>query len=103
MHVPYFLIAGLGANVRGNVVQQCLEKLHSVGATVSSITFDGTSAYLSMIKHLGCNFEHETVESAFPHPVTKAPLCNARSLSQDKACAKLYRGKKYMLIIMETL
>lgn len=73
--VGYFLIAGLGASERGNVVHQCLEKLHLVGATVSSITCDGASANVSTIKHLGCNFEYETVESSFPHPVTKDPVC----------------------------
>ena len=68
--VGYFLIAGLGVSERRNLVMQGLEKLHSVGATVKSLTCDGASANLSMIKHLGCNFECETVESAFPHPVT---------------------------------
>ena len=47
--IDYLFIAGLGAKERGNLVQQCLTKLHSVGVTVTSLTFDGVSSNLSMI------------------------------------------------------
>lgn len=73
--VGYFLTAGLGAREKGNLVEQCLTMLHSVGVTVISLTCDGASTNLSMIKNLGCTFEFDTVESAFPHPVTKKPVC----------------------------
>ena len=75
MPVGYFLIAGLGAAERANIVKQCLTVLHSTGITVISLTCDGASSNVAMINTLGCSFAFDTVESAFKHPVTEKPVC----------------------------
>lgn len=68
--VGYFLIAGLGAIERANLVKQCLCKLHDVGIKIVSLTFDGCSANLSMMKFLGCNLDvsSSNFKTYFNHP-----------------------------------
>lgn len=73
--VGYFFTAGLGAIERANLVQQCITKLHAVGVTVTSLTFDGAAANLSMMQKLGCNFDCNNMKSWFSHPVTEQPVC----------------------------
>lgn len=75
MLVGYFLIAGLGATERANLVKECLIKFHSSGVTVISLTCDGAASNMSMIKNQGCTFEYDTAESAFHHPVTEEQIC----------------------------
>lgn len=50
--VGYFLIDGLTGNERANLLTTCLTKLYDVKANVVSVTFDGSSANLSMVKNL---------------------------------------------------
>ena len=68
--VAYFLIDGLGGTERANLVTQCLSKLHDIGVTIISLTFDGCSANLAMVKHLGCNLEvlGADFKTCFKHP-----------------------------------
>jgi len=55
--VAYFLIDGLNATERGNLVQECISKLHFFGINVASLTFDGAASNVAMAKNLGCNLE----------------------------------------------
>lgn len=70
--VGYFLIDGLGGLERASLVNQCLSRLHDVGVTVVSLTFDGAAANLSMIKTLGCNLDvfSDEFKTSFKHPNT---------------------------------
>jgi len=69
--VGYFLIDGLGGTERANLVHQFLSKLHEVGITVISLTFDGSAANLAMANHLGCKLDVLTYEfvTSFKHPL----------------------------------
>lgn len=70
--VGYFLINGLGALERSNLVKQCLSKLSDVGIDVISLTFDGAASNIAMANHLGCNLNFDDVgfTTSFPHPVS---------------------------------
>lgn len=74
--VGYFLIDGLDAMARSNLVNQCIEKLHSVDINVASLTFDGAASNLAMAKILGCNFDFGGGKfiTTFPHPITQSPI-----------------------------
>ncbi|RVE44549.1 hypothetical protein evm_010795 [Chilo suppressalis] len=39
--VGYFLISGITAQTKANLIKNCLEKCHEVGVTVVNLTFDG--------------------------------------------------------------
>jgi hypothetical protein len=71
--VGYFLINGLGALERANLIKQCLTKLNDVGVNVVSLTFDGAASNLSMASLLGCNLndaQSADFNTSFSHPVT---------------------------------
>ena len=72
--VGYFLIAGLGASERSSLVQQCIDKLHSVGVTVVSLTLDGAAANMSMLTMFGCSFQYDNIKSTFSHPLTSKEI-----------------------------
>ena len=66
--VGYFLIAGLSGTERANLVKQCLMKLHDVGVRVVSLTCDGPSCHLSMMKELGASLDPADLNPSFVHP-----------------------------------
>lgn len=75
--VGYFLIDGLGALERSNLVKQCLTKLSDVGVHVVSLTFDGASSNLAMANNVGCNLtdpDYINFSTSFPHPVSNDPV-----------------------------
>jgi hypothetical protein len=74
MQVGYFLIDGLPAIERKNLISQCLQKLHSVGVSVESLTFDGAASNIAMVKQLGCDLDVNNMKSYFNHPVTELPV-----------------------------
>lgn len=53
--IAYFLVNGLSASHKANLLLGCLKMLYDVGAEVVSLTFDGAASNLSMVKQLGCN------------------------------------------------
>ncbi|CAH1981442.1 unnamed protein product [Acanthoscelides obtectus] len=70
--VGYFLINGLTGAEKANLLEHCLEFVHSSGVTVTSITFDGAPSNVAMCKVLGANFNVEgDFKSYFLHPITK--------------------------------
>lgn len=71
MPIAYFLINGLNAHEKANLVKGCLSMVHSVGVIVTSVTFDGAAANLSMARTLGASFSPDCLKTFFPHPVTK--------------------------------
>ena len=66
--VGYFLISGLSGAERANLVKQCLMKLHDVGVRVVSLTCDGPSFHLSMMKELGASLDPANLNPSFVHP-----------------------------------
>lgn len=74
--VGYFLIAGVTAETKANLINICLEKCHDVGVTVASFTFDGCSANLKAAEILGCNFSDvNSLKTYFLHPRTSEKVC----------------------------
>lgn len=69
--VAYFFINGLTALEKAALVSQCLEQIHTTGALVASLTFDGTITNLSMCKNLGANLNINGLKPYFEHPITK--------------------------------
>ena len=64
----YFLIDGLTGKEKANLVTTCLEKLHDVGVKVASLTCDGPSVNLAMLKALGIDLSPEKLNPYFKHP-----------------------------------
>ena len=59
----YFLIKGLTADQRVNLVTDCLKKLHDCGVKVTSMTCDGPRVNLSMLKKLGADLNPDSINS----------------------------------------
>lgn len=53
----YFLIDGLSAKQRADLLITCLELLYETGAQCNSVTFDGTAVNISMATNLGANYD----------------------------------------------
>jgi len=74
--VAYFLCNKLSADVQGELVQQCIIELTSVGLSVEAVVMDGLSANVAMVKKFGCSLNPDNICPLFPHP------CN----TSDKLC-----------------
>lgn len=72
--VGYFLVDGMTGSQRVSLVKQCLELFHETGVHITSLTFDGCPANISMAKDLGCSFEGENLKTHFEHPLNKKPI-----------------------------
>lgn len=70
--VGYFLIHGLTAEEKANLLKTCLINIHETGAIVKTLTFDGAASNISMAKHLGADLINQM--SWFPHPSTKEEI-----------------------------
>lgn len=69
--VGYFFIDGLSGNEKANLVNKCLEFVHTSGVVVTSITCDGAPANFKMMEELGANFKDASnLKTHFKHPVT---------------------------------
>ena len=64
----YFLIDGLSASERANLVKTCLLKLSDIGVKTVSLTCDGPSCNQSMIKLLGDKLDVDDLDPSFVHP-----------------------------------
>lgn len=71
--VGYFLIHGLTAEEKANIVITILTNIHETGAIVKTLTFDGAASNISMARNLGADLYKET--SWFLHPVTNEEVC----------------------------
>lgn len=71
--VGYFLLDGLHAKEKAALVNNCLTCVHKSGIEVTSLTFDGAPANISMATRLGADFSNvHTLKTYFSHTVTKA-------------------------------
>ncbi|GBO14552.1 DNA transposase THAP9, partial [Araneus ventricosus] len=73
--IGYFLIDGLDANERANLIRKSLEVIHETGIDVISLTFDGTSVNLSTANCLGCTLNSQSLNTSFKHPITNQDVC----------------------------
>ncbi|CAL1295611.1 unnamed protein product [Larinioides sclopetarius] len=73
--IGYFLIDGLDANERANLIRKSLEMIHETGIDVISLTFDGTSVNLSTAHCLGCTFDSQSLKTSFKHPISDKDIC----------------------------
>lgn len=71
--VGYFLIHGLTAEEKANLLKTCLMNIHETGAIVKTLTFDRAASNISMARHLGADLNIQI--SWFPHPSTKEEVC----------------------------
>ncbi|CAH2016454.1 unnamed protein product [Acanthoscelides obtectus] len=67
--VGYFFISGLSGEEQANLVSNLLTFIHDTGVIICSVTFDGASQNISMIKHLGADLKIGNLKTWFPHPV----------------------------------
>ena len=69
--ISYFLIHGIGALEKANLIKGCLKLTHDCGAKVVSVTFDGTTTNLATASNLGVKLELPNMSPFFPHRFTK--------------------------------
>ena len=74
--VGYFLLKGLTARERANLLSSCLELLHDTGVHYYSTTFDEATVNTSMCNVLGANFDYGTkhFKPYMVHPITKRKI-----------------------------
>lgn len=54
----YFMVNSLSAEMKENLVKQCLASLHEAGVITLSLTFDGASRNLTLINNLGLKIQN---------------------------------------------
>ena len=64
----YFFIDGLSGKECANLVKVCIQRLHDIGIRVTSLTCDGPSCHLSMLKELGLTIDLCNLVTYFIHP-----------------------------------
>lgn len=66
--MAYFLINGLTTKEKFNLVITRLRNLNDTGMTVKSLTFDGATLNISMVKILGADlpFKHPNTQKDIP-------------------------------------
>ncbi|GBN44974.1 hypothetical protein AVEN_275050-1 [Araneus ventricosus] len=68
--IGHFLINGLTAQERANIIQECLKNVHETGIEVVSLTFDGTSTNLSTAQYLDASINASNLVTSFKHPIS---------------------------------
>ena len=66
--VGHFMIKSLTGEERANLVKECLVRLSDTGVTVTSLTCDGPSCHISMMKALGATIDANNLKTGFPNP-----------------------------------
>jgi hypothetical protein len=72
--VAYFLINGLTGKEKSNMVNKCVEIVHTTGTVFVSLTFDGAAANVSMVTELGADLSPFNLKSTFLNPITNEPI-----------------------------
>jgi hypothetical protein len=68
LSIGYFLIAGLTAEEKCQLLTTALKKLYDIGVQTSNVTCDGLAANFSTLKKLGASFDPDSLICFFPHP-----------------------------------
>ena len=66
--IGYFLIDGMSGEEQANVIEESLIRLYDIGVTVVSVTCDGPTPNIAMLRSLGVNVDAETPDPSFQHP-----------------------------------
>lgn len=70
--VGYFFIESLTGAEKANLVRECLKFLSAADVKITSVTFDGAPANITMMKSLGANIVNpSSLRTYFCHPVTQ--------------------------------
>jgi hypothetical protein len=68
MPIAYFLISGLTADVKSNLVMEAVRRLHEVNVRVVSIVCDGPTTNFAVGALLGASLTVENMRPVFKHP-----------------------------------
>lgn len=72
--IAFFLINGLSAETKANLINDALMRLHEVGVKITSLTLDGPAEHFAAVKRLGASMEmKKNAKPRFPHPVKDQP------------------------------
>lgn len=72
--IAFFLINGMGAQAKKNLILDALVRLHEVGVKISSVTLDGPAEHLAAANSLGAVMTMgEASKPYFPHPIANQP------------------------------
>lgn len=66
----YALINKCNADLQATLLKSIIVKLHQVGVTVKSVTFDGLVTNAAMCEKLGASLKVDDLRPVFPHPET---------------------------------
>ncbi|KAH9630281.1 hypothetical protein HF086_012466 [Spodoptera exigua] len=67
--VAYFLVNGLSAETRANLLKTCLSECYRVGVDIIAITLDGCSSNINAATLLGCDLKQPSnLKTTFGHP-----------------------------------
>lgn len=67
--VAYFLVNGLSAETRANLLKTCFSECSNVGVDIVAITFDGCAANINAANLLGCDLKHPAcLKTTLKHP-----------------------------------
>lgn len=66
--IAYYLINGISAEVKANIIKSCLHKLNETGIIIKTLTFDGAINNISMTSLLGANLNYCDLKPNFKDP-----------------------------------
>src|SRR5688572_2750174 len=66
--VAYFLIDGLAADVKSNLVLEAINRLHAVNVRIVALVCDGPTTNFAVGSKLGASFTVDNMKSYFIHP-----------------------------------
>jgi len=69
--VAYYLIKGITAEEKENILRSCLVELQETGIIIKSLTFDGAANNLAIANVLGASLYYPDLKPYFKHPVTQ--------------------------------
>uniref|UniRef100_A0A2H8TGP6 THAP domain-containing protein 9 n=1 Tax=Melanaphis sacchari TaxID=742174 RepID=A0A2H8TGP6_9HEMI len=69
--IAYYLVNGISAEEKSNIINSCLHQLHETGIIIKTITFDGAANNMSMASLLGANLNYADLKPNFKHPLTE--------------------------------
>lgn len=95
----YFLVHGLNAEQKVNLIKLCLIKCHDAGVKVASLTFDGHTTNITAMKLLGCKIDNENeLKTTFKHPVDHSDVAVFLDpVHLFKLVRNHFESKKYIL------
>lgn len=73
--IGYFLVNGLTALEKCNLLTEALKFTFDVGVEVISVTFDGTHVNTAMIEKLGASLSVANMKPSFKHPLSNDEVC----------------------------